>query len=131
MATTPQRSPRILVLGAHPDDADIKAGGTSAKIGAAGGEALLVSLTDGGAGHQTLRRPELALRRRREAQAAGAVIGAKYITLDHHDGELLPTLEVRNQVIRLIREFRPDAVLTHRPTDYHPDHRYTSLLVQD
>jgi LmbE family N-acetylglucosaminyl deacetylase len=51
--------------------------------------------------------------------------------LDNHDGELMPTLENRRQVIRLIREFRPDLIFTHRPNDYHPDHRYTGILVQD
>src|SRR5262245_38536918 len=122
---------RILILGAHPDDADIKAGGTAAKWCARGHTVRLVSLTDGGAGHQTLRRPALVERRRAEARAAGAVIGAAYDVLDLPDGELLPTLDARQRVIRLLREFRPDVLITHRPTDYHPDHRYTSQLVQD
>jgi LmbE family N-acetylglucosaminyl deacetylase len=91
----------------------------------------MVSLTNGDAGHQTLRGPELARRRRAEAAAAGAVIGAAYEVFDHPDGELLPSLDNRRQVIRLIRSYRPDLVLTHRPNDYHPDHRYTSQLVQD
>jgi LmbE family N-acetylglucosaminyl deacetylase len=91
----------------------------------------MVSLTNGDAGHQTLRGVELARRRKNEAVAAGAVIGATYEVFDNHDGQLLPTLEIRNQVIRLIRSFQPDLVLTHRPNDYHPDHRYTSQLVQD
>src|SRR5262245_13281900 len=122
---------RILVLGAHPDDADIKTGGTSAKWRRLGHEVRLVSVTDGGAGHQTLRRPALAERRRAEARAAGAVIGAAYDVLDLPDGELMPTLEARFRLIRLIRTFGPDLILTHRPNDYHPDHRYTSTLVQD
>src|SRR5205085_2988336 len=75
--------------------------------------------------------PELARRRKAEAAASGAVIGAAYEVLDNHDGELLPTLDNRRQIIRLMRSFRPDLVLTHRPNDYHPDHRYTSQLVQD
>ncbi len=122
---------RILVLGAHPDDADIKAGGTSALWRRLGHEIKFVSVTDGGAGHQTLRGAALVTRRRAEAQAAGAVIGASYDVLDHPDGGLLPTLEARHQLIRLIRAFQPDLILTHRPNDYHPDHRYTSVLVQD
>jgi LmbE family N-acetylglucosaminyl deacetylase len=122
---------RILVLGAHPDDADIKTGGTSAKWRRLGHEVRLVSVTDGGAGHQTLRRPALAERRRAEARAAGAVIGAAYDVLDLPDGELMPTLDARLRLIRLIRTFAPDLILTHRPNDYHPDHRYTSTLVQD
>ena len=123
--------PRILVLGAHPDDADIKAAGTASKWRRLGCEVKLVSLTDGGAGHQTQHGPDLVRRRRAEAQAAGAVIGATYDVLDNADGGLLPTLEARWKLIRLIRNFHPDLILTHRPNDYHPDHRYTSQLVQD
>jgi LmbE family N-acetylglucosaminyl deacetylase len=122
---------RLLIIGAHPDDADYAAGGTAALYRAAGHLVQMVSLTNGDAGHHLQPGPELARRRRAEAAAAGAVIGATYETLDNHDGELLPTLENRRQVIRLLRTFRPDLVLTHRPNDYHPDHRYTSQLVQD
>ncbi len=128
MSTPPLR---ILVLGAHPDDADIKAGGCASLWCRGGHRVKLVSVTDGGAGHQTLRRPALAERRRAEARAAGAVIGAEYDVLGHPDGGLLPTLEARHDLIRLIRAFAPDLVLTHRPNDYHPDHRYTATLVQD
>jgi LmbE family N-acetylglucosaminyl deacetylase len=123
--------PRILVLGAHPDDADIKAGGTASKWRCVGCEVKLVSVTDGRSGHQTQHGPKLVERRRTEARAAGAVIGASYDVLDFPDGGLMPTLEARHALIRLIRGFRPDLVLTHRPNDYHPDHRYTSVLVQD
>lgn len=122
---------RIVVVGAHPDDADIKAGGTSAKWCALGHEVKLVSMTNGHSGHQTLRGPALAQRRRAEAQAAAAVIGATYDVLDAPDGELDDRLEYRHRLIRLLRTFRPDAILTHRSTDYHPDHRFTGLLVQD
>src|SRR2546423_1534170 len=127
----PERPLRLLIVGAHPDDADYAAGGTAALYRAAGHVVKMVSLTNGAAGHQTLRGAELAQRRRAEAAAAGAVIGATYDVLDNPDGGLLPTLENRSQVIRLIRSFQPDLVLTHRPNDYHPDHRYTSQLVQD
>src|SRR5690242_4400126 len=122
---------RLLILGAHPDDADYHAGGTAALYRAAGHAVRMVSLTDGAAGHQSDHGPGLARRRRAEAAAAGAVIGAEYDVLDSPDGGLLPTLENRHRVIRLLRTYRPDLVLTHRPNDYHPDHRYTSQLVQD
>ena len=128
---TPHEPLRVLVIGAHPDDADIKTGGTSAQWCAAGHIVKLVSLCDGGAGHQTIWGPPLAERRRAEARAAGAVIGATYDVLDQPDGRLQPTLDVREQLIRLIRSFRPDAVITHRTIDYHPDHSYTGLLVQE
>jgi LmbE family N-acetylglucosaminyl deacetylase len=127
----PGSSLRLLIIGAHPDDADYGAGGLAALYRAAGHTVKMVSLTNGDAGHQSLRGAELARRRRTEAQAAGAVIGATYEVFDNHDGQLLPTLENRWQVIRLIRLFQPDLVVTHRPNDYHPDHRYTSQLIQD
>lgn len=126
-----ESTPRILVIGAHPDDADIKAGGTAAQWCQRGYVVRLVSLTDGSAGHQTLHGPELARRRKAEADAAAKVIGATYEVLDIPDGRLDDRLDYRNRVIRLIRSFRPDLVVTHRPFDYHPDHRFAGLLVQD
>jgi N-acetylglucosamine malate deacetylase 1 len=122
---------RILVIGAHPDDADIKAGGTAAKWCALGHVVKLVSLTNGQAGHQTEHGPALARRRKDEARAAAASIGATYEVFDHPDGALDDRLEYRHEVIRLLRSFRPDLVITHRSTDYHPDHRFAGLLVQD
>ncbi len=121
----------ILIIGAHPDDADIKAGGTAAHWCAGGHKVRLVSLTDGRAGHHAMPGPALVKRRRAEATAAAAVIGATYDILAHHDGELDDRLENRREVIRLIRSARPDLIITHRSNDYHPDHRFTGLLVQD
>src|SRR5437588_8219925 len=105
MADTPLR---LLIIGAHPDDADYAAGGTAALYRAAGHVVKMVSLTNGHAGHQTERGHPLYFRRRAEAAAAGAVIGAGYDVFDWSDGELLPTLDRRFAVIRLIRSFRPD-----------------------
>lgn len=122
---------RILIIGAHPDDADIKAGGTASKWSAMGHVVRLVSLTNGRAGHQTMHGPELVRRRRAEAEAAAATIGTTYEVLDHPDGELDDRREYREEVIGLIRSFRPDLIITHRSTDYHPDHRFAGLLVQD
>ena len=122
---------RILIFGAHPDDVDFTAGGTAALYARQGHEVLCVSVTNGDAGHQTEAGAYLARRRRAEAEAAGKVIGVRYITLDNHDGELLPTLENRRQIIRLIRQFKPDLMMSPRPNDYHPDHRYTAQLIQD
>src|SRR6266849_4620033 len=99
---------RLLIIGAHPDDADYAAGGTAALYRAAGHVVHLVSMTNGDAGHHERAGAELARRRQTEAAAAGAVIGAAYEVLDSHDGEVLPTLENRRHVIRLIRSFRPD-----------------------
>ncbi len=122
---------RILIVGAHPDDADYSAGGLAALYRRGGHVVKMVSVTDGRSGHHADPGPAMVARRRAEAAAAGAIIGAEYITLDAPDGGLLPTLENRAVLIKLIREFHPDLVLTHRPNDYHPDHRYTSQLVQD
>ena len=127
-ATTPLR---ILIIGAHPDDAEFKAGGSAALWRAGGHVVKMVSVTDGSAGPHLTPGPMLAQRRRAEAAAAGAVIGAEYEVLPFPDGRLQPTLAVIDAVIRLIRRFRPDLVLTHRPNDYHPDHRYTAQVVQD
>src|SRR5213076_3274113 len=121
----------IIAFGAHPDDCDQRAGGTAAKYAALGHRVRFVSVTNGDAGHQTEGGGALAARRRGEAQEAGRRIGVDYVVLDNHDGELLPTLDVRLQIIRQIRQWRADLVLAPRPNDYHPDHRYTGVLVQD
>lgn len=120
----------IIIIGAHPDDPD-KAAGTAFKWAQAGHNVLMVSLTNGDAGHQTIKAKELARIRREEARKAGEVIGVRYITLDNHDGQLMPDYKNRLQVIRLIREQKADIVISPRPYDYHPDHRYTGVLVMD
>ncbi len=122
---------RVLVFGAHPDDCDIKAGGIAALYTQRGHSVKFVSVTNGDAGHHEIGGGPLAIRRNAEAQAAADIIGIDYELLDNHDGELMPSLENRYQIIRKIREFKPDLIMTHRPNDYHPDHRYTSMLVQD
>jgi LmbE family N-acetylglucosaminyl deacetylase len=121
---------RILVIGAHPDDPE-KVGGTMAMFVGMGHKVRLVSLTSGNAGHFEMGGGPLAQRRYRETQCAGRAIGAEYIVLDNDDGKLMPTLENREEVIRQIREFRADIVISPRPNDYHPDHRNTALLVRD
>lgn len=123
---------RIIVFGAHPDDCDIEVGGTAALWAAKGHAVKFVAVTNGDAGHQTEGGGALAKRRRAEAQEAGRRLGiAEYEVLDNHDGELEPTLAVRQQVIRRIRQWNADVVIAPRPNDYHPDHRYTGVLVQD
>jgi len=122
---------RVIAFGAHPDDCDGRAGGLAAKYAAAGHLVKFVSVTNGDAGHHEQGGGALAKRRRAEALEAGRRIGIEYEVLDNHDGELLPTLEVRRQIIRKIREWQADIVLAPRPNDYHPDHRNTGILVQD
>ncbi len=126
-----ERPVRVMMIGAHPDDCDFRAGGCAKLWHDRGHEVLFVSATNGDAGHHLQGGGVLAQRRAAEARAAGEVIGIRYLTLDTHDGELIPSLELRFRFIRVIREFAPDLLLTHRPWDYHPDHRYTGQLVQD
>ncbi len=122
---------RVIAFGAHPDDCDIKAGGIAAKYAAAGHLVKFVSVTNGDAGHQAEGGGMLAARRRAEAQESGRRLGIEYEVLDNHDGELVPSLDVRLQIIRQIRDWNADIVVGPRPNDYHPDHRYTGILVQD
>lgn len=122
---------RVIAFGAHPDDCDIRAAATAALFAKMGAAVKFVSVTNGDAGHQNIRGPELAKRRLGEAKESARRLGIEYDVLDNHDGELLPTLEVRQQIIREIRRWNADVVLAPRPNDYHPDHRYTGVLVQD
>lgn len=121
----------VVVIGAHPDDPDVTTGGTAIKFAKLGHNVLFVSLTNGDAGHQSMGGGALARIRRAEAQEAGKRFGVTYKVLDNHDGELMPTLEVRHQVIRLLRDWNADIVIGPRPNDYHPDHRNTAILLQD
>jgi LmbE family N-acetylglucosaminyl deacetylase len=131
MSDVQDRPHRILVFGAHPDDCDSAAGGTAALWVRAGYEVRFISLTNGSTGHHEIGGMELARRRAAEAKAAGAVLGVEYLVMDTHSGQLEASLERRREVIRLIRDFQPDLILGPRPWDYHPDHRYTGVLVQD
>src|SRR5688500_1920897 len=122
---------RIIMIGAHPDDCDQDGGGTAIIFSSMGHAVKFVSVTNGDAGHQTEGGGALATRRMAEAKEAGKRLGVEYDVLDNHDGELIPGLDVRLQVIRKIREWNADVVIAPRPNDYHPDHRYTGILVQD
>jgi LmbE family N-acetylglucosaminyl deacetylase len=122
---------QIIVFGAHPDDCDLDAGGTAILLAKMGHHVKFVSMTNGDAGHQSMGGGALAKRRTVEAIEAGKRFGVEYTVLDNHDGELLPTLENRLKVIREIRKWNADVVISHRTNDYHPDHRYTGTLVQD
>jgi LmbE family N-acetylglucosaminyl deacetylase len=122
---------RIICFGAHPDDAEYKAGGVAAKWSASGHHVKFVSVTNGDIGHWQIAGGPLAQRRTAEVKQAAKALGIESEVLDIHDGELLPTLENRRTITRLIRNWKADVVMSHRPNDYHPDHRYTGVLVQD
>ncbi|MDR3143132.1 MAG: PIG-L family deacetylase [Tannerellaceae bacterium] len=122
---------RVIMFGAHPDDCDISGGGTAALFAQMGHKVKFVSLTNGDKGHHLMKPEELAARRKQEMQEVARILHIEYDNLDNHDGELMPTLENRKAVIQLICDWKADIVITHRPNDYHPDHRYTSTIVQD
>jgi LmbE family N-acetylglucosaminyl deacetylase len=122
---------RIIAFGAHPDDCELQVGGVAAMWAAKGHHVKLVSVTNGDIGHWREAGGPLALRRKAEVEAASKILGSTVEVLDNHDGELMPTLENRRALIRLIREWKADVVLAPRSNDYHPDHRYTAILVQD
>ena len=130
-AQAPNGKIRIIMIGAHPDDCDVNSGGTAAIFAKMGYAVKFLSVTNGDAGHQTMKGVALAKRRYEETQEVAKRLGIKYDVLGNHDGLLMPTLEVRLEIIRKIREWNADVVIAPRPNDYHPDHRYTGILVQD
>lgn len=121
----------LLVVGAHPDDCSIKAGGIAAKYVDAGHHVTFLSVTDGRAGHHTMEPEELATRRYGETQQVADTLGVDYTVFDIPDGELTTAIEYRERLIRFIRERDPDLILGPRPNDYHPDHRATGTLLID
>lgn len=130
--TTTDKRIRVIAVFAHPDDADSKMGGTAALLAQMGVAVKFVALTNGDAGHYAQGGGVLGKRRREEAQRAAKQYGIdEYVVLNNHDGELLPDLNVRLQVIREIRKWNADVVLGLRPNDYHPDHRNAGKLVED
>ena len=121
----------VVCFGAHPDDGEFFAGGTAIQWVRAGHRVVFVSLTNGDIGHHEMAGGALAQRRAAECLAAARIGGYESIVLDHHDGELQPTLELRREIVRIIRRHEADIVMGHRPNDYHPDHRYGAMAVQD
>lgn len=123
---------RIIAFGAHPDDCEVKSSGVAAMWAAMGHKVKYVSVTNGDIGHYAMAGGPLALTRKAEVEECGEILGLESsVVLENHDGELMPTLENRKTIARLIRDWQADVVLTHRTNDYHPDHRYTAILVQD
>ena len=124
--------PRMMIIGAHPDDADITCGGTAIKLMSRGFKVKFVSVTDGRMGHHRLSPDETARTRRAETLEAARRLGLDgYDIYGYPDCGLYPTDEARQTVARKIREYEPDFVITHRTCDYHADHRATGQLVMD
>jgi N-acetylglucosamine malate deacetylase 1 len=131
-STAAQSKPlRVIAFGAHPDDAELKASGVAAMWAAAGAKVKFVAMTNGDVGHFESAGGPLAKRRKAEVAECAKILGIENEVLDIHDGELVPSLENRRTVARLIREWQADIVMGHRPYDYHPDHRYTGVLLDD
>lgn len=130
-AAAQSRKLRIIAFGAHPDDCEIRAGGCAALWSQMGHAVKFVATTNGDAGHPVQGGAPLAKRRYKESQRVAEILGITYDVMNVHDGELMPTLENRLEIIRKIREWQAELVLSPRPNDYHPDHRYTGVLVQD
>lgn len=128
---TPKRVLRIIAFGAHPDDAEFQIGGCAIKWAELGHKVKFVSVTNGDIGHWEMAGGPLAKRRTAEVEEAAQRMGITTRVLDIHDGELMPTLENRKTIARLIRDWQADIIFSHRPYDYHPDHRNVGLLVRD
>lgn len=126
-----QNQKRLLVIGAHPDDCDFFTAGTAIKLVSKGHAVKYVSVTNGNAGHYRQSGEELAQRRYAETQASAKVLSITYEVMDLDDGKLTPSLENREAILRKIREYRPDIIITNRSNDYHTDHRATAQLVLD
>jgi LmbE family N-acetylglucosaminyl deacetylase len=122
---------RVVAFGAHPDDAELKFAGTAALMAAQGHKVKLVALTNGDVGHFAQAGGPLAKRRKSEFEACHKKLGVETEVLDIHDGELMPDLETRKKVANIIRAWQADIVLSHRPWDYHPDHRAVGKLAED
>lgn len=117
----------ILAFGAHPDDVELFAGGTLAKMAALGYSTGVVDMTRGELG--TRGTPA---RRKKEADKAAGILGLRIReNLGLKDGHVTVTPEARLKVIRILRKYRPQIVLTHYWDDNHPDHVHTSQLVAE
>jgi N-acetylglucosamine malate deacetylase 1 len=122
---------RVLAVGAHPDDLEILVGGTLAKFAGQGVQVIMAITTDGSAGHMVIPPEELAEIRQAEARKSAGIIGAEFHWLGYKDELIFEDIATRRRFVDLIREARPDLILTHDPQDYHPDHRAVSRLMFD
>ena len=123
---------RVLAIGAHPDDLVILCGGTLARYAAAGHEVTMVDVTRGDRGSFVHTSEEIARIRAAESNAAAETIGASYRALGLSDGEVFSQDRAqRMMIVDLVREARPDVILTHSPNDYMADHNEVSRLVFD
>lgn len=121
----------ILFIHAHPDDAEILAGGSLALLAQSGNQVTIISMTPGDCGTTEYSPEEISAIRRREAADAAHHIGANYICAEFRDLAIFNDDPSRRRVTELLRRARPDVVITASPADYHCDHEATSILVRD
>lgn len=123
---------RVMVIGGHPDDADTFAGCAAIKWADRGARVRFVSVCNGDKGWHLVPNAGIAERRKGETAAAAKAYGIeRYDVWDVPDCEIEPTVELRGRMTRMVREFAPHVIITHRTCDYHADHRACSRLVQD
>lgn len=123
---------KILMIGAHQDDNEFRGGGLAHKYVQMGYEVRFLSLCNGCGGHHIMTPRETSARRAKESAAVAKLLGIRYdIWEDMDDCSIMPTLENRRRLIRYIRDFSPDLIISHRANDYHADHRAAGILVQD
>ena len=119
----------IFAVGAHPDDLEILCGGTLAKYANQGHSVTMAVLTNGNMGHPDIAPAEMATIRKQEFENAAKIIGAQTIWMDVDDEMSVIDLPSRLAMVDVVRQARPDVILTHSPNDYHVDHLNTSRLV--
>lgn len=122
---------KILAIGAHQDDNEFRFGGTALKYVRMGHEVQFLSMCNGCGGHHIMTPKETSARRARESAAVAEYLGVKYDIWDIDDCTITADMPTRERLIRYIRTFNPDVIITHRTNDYHADHRAVALLVQD
>ena len=122
---------RILMIGAHQDDNEFRCGGLAKKYVDMGYEVRFLSLCNGCGGHHIMTPEETTARRAQESAAVAKLLGVQYDVWDIDDCSIVPDLETRRRLIRYIRTFSPDLIVTHRTNDYHADHRAAGQLMQD
>ncbi len=123
---------RVLAIGAHPDDIEIECAGTLLKCVQRGDTVFACHLSDGDMGHVEIMPEELGKIRREEARKAGELAGFQVIWGGFHDLDIYSeNREARDRIVDIIREVKPDFIITHNPDDYMPDHTATSKLVFD
>ena len=121
----------IVCIHAHPDDAEILAGGTLALLAELGQQITIMTMTAGDCGSSTLGRGEISVIRKSEASASAALIRAEYLCAGFEDLAIFNDDRSRREVTGFLRDLRPDIVLTASPSDYLCDHEVASELVRD